>query len=145
MQVDFYQLSSTPIERVLPRIAERVLEGGGRLLVVTADEPQALAIDRALWTYAPESFLPHARAGAGGEAEQPVLIAAVCDAPNGARNIALADATWRDEALSFDRAFHFFDDATLEAARAAWRGLKGREGVEPRYWRQEDGRWRNVG
>lgn len=145
MQVDFYQLSSTPIERVLPRIAERVLEGGGRLLVVTADEPQAVALDRALWTYAPESFLPHARAGSGGEAEQPVLIAAACDAPNAARNIALVDGVWRDAALSFDRAFHFFDDSTLEDARTTWRALRVRDGVAPRYWRQEDGRWRNVG
>lgn len=144
MQVDFYQLSSTPIERVLPRIAERVLESGGRLLVVTGDESQAAALDRALWTYAPESFLPHARVGAGGEAIQPVLIANTCEAANGARNIALVDGMWRDEALAFDRAFHFFDDATLGAARAAWRALKGRDGVQPRYWRQEDGRWRNV-
>ncbi len=144
MQIDFYQLSSTPIERVLPRIAERVLEAGGRLLVVTGDEAQAAALDRALWTYAPESFLPHSRAGAGGEAEQPVLIAPACDAPNRARNIALVDGEWREEALSFDRAFHFFDDATLEGARTAWRALKGRDGVEPRYWRQEDGRWRHV-
>jgi DNA polymerase-3 subunit chi len=54
------------------------------------------------------------------------------------------DGLWRDEALGFERAFHFFDDRSIEAARDAWRSLKGREGVEPRYWRQEDGRWRQV-
>ncbi|MES2095529.1 MAG: DNA polymerase III subunit chi, partial [Pseudomonadota bacterium] len=30
MQVDFYHLTTTPLDRVLPRIAERVVGGGGR-------------------------------------------------------------------------------------------------------------------
>ena len=77
--------------------------------------------------------------------DQPVLIAPTADPANAARNVALVDGVWRDEATSFDRAFHFFDDLSIEAARAAWRGLKGRESIEPRYWRQdENGRWTQV-
>ena len=37
MQVDFYHLTFAPVERVLPRIAERVLQEGSRLLIVSAD------------------------------------------------------------------------------------------------------------
>jgi len=145
MQVDFYHLTARPIEAVLPRIAERVLETGGRLLVVSADEAQRDRIDAALWTYEPESFLPHGKADGGGEANQPVLIAETATPANGAANIALADGEWRDEALAFARAFHFFDDASIVAARAAWRGLAAREGVEPRYWKQDErGRWSRV-
>jgi DNA polymerase-3 subunit chi len=49
---------------------------------------------------------------------------------------------WRDAALTFDRAFHFFDSDTVAAARLAWKSLAAREGVERRYWKQdEDGRW----
>ncbi len=33
--------------------------------------------------------------------------------------IALADGQWRDEALTFERAFYFFDDATIDAAAPA--------------------------
>lgn len=147
VQVDFYHLTADPIERVLPRIAERVLETGGRLLVVSGDEGLAARLDQHLWNYTPESFLPHGRAGEEGEAEQPVLIAASIAIPpaNGARAVALADGVWRDEALDFDRAFHFFDDVTVEAARAAWRTLGGREGVERNFWkRDEEGRWRKL-
>jgi DNA polymerase-3 subunit chi len=140
MQVDFYQLGRDPLVAVLASIATRVLAGGGRLLVVTGDGAQAQAIDEGLWTTAVESFLPHGLIGA----EQPILISAAPEPDNGARNVAIVDGVWRDEALGFDRAFHFFDDASIEAARTAWRALKGREGVEPRYWRQEDGRWRQV-
>lgn len=145
MQVDFYHLTALPIERVLPRIAARVLEGGGRLLVVTADAGQAALIDAQLWTYAADSFLPHARAGDGAEASQPVLIAETVEAANGARNVALIDGAWRDDALAFERAFHFFDDAAIEAARVAWKMLVAREDVTRNYWKQdEDGRWAKM-
>lgn len=140
MQVDFYQLGRDPLASVLASIATRVLAGGGRLLVVTGDEAQANEIDQGLWTASVESFLPHGLMGA----EQPILISASPEPLNAARNVAIVDGVWRDEALGFERAFHFFDDHSIEAARAAWRGLSGREGVEPRYWRQEEGRWRQV-
>jgi DNA polymerase-3 subunit chi len=131
---------------VLPQIAERVLAGGGRLLVVSADGARLAALDRALWDYAPDSFLPHALAGAGDDAAQPVLLADAVTPANGARHVALADGRWREEALGFDRAFHLFDDATLADARTAWRGLGGREGVERRYWKQKDGGgWEQAG
>ena len=143
MQVDFYHLDRSPLERVLPRIAVRVVEGGGRLLVVCGDEGLAERLDAHLWNYSPDSFLPHGRAGEGGEAVQPILISAALDPLNGARNIALADGVWREEALGFDRAFYFFDGDTIAGARTAWRALVGREGTDSRYWKQDDeGKWR---
>lgn len=142
MQVDFYQLSVRPIESVLPRIAEKVIEGGGRLLVVSGNDALAAQLDVALWTYTPESFLPHGRAGQGNEKDQPVLIAASPEPLNGARNIALADGLWREEAAGFDRAFLFFDAESVEGARSTWRALSKREAIEARYWKQDDrGRW----
>ena len=64
------------------------------------------------------------------------------DAPNLARNILIADGEWREAALGFDCAFHVFDAATLEGARLAWKLLAGREGVERRFWAQDEhGRW----
>ncbi|WP_380877780.1 DNA polymerase III subunit chi [Sphingomonas sp. DBB INV C78] len=142
MQVDFYHLAASPIERVLPRIAERILADGGRLLIVCDDDALAVRLDQHLWNYTPESFLPHGRTGEGGEAGQPVLIAATPEALNGARNIALADGLWRDEALAFDRAFHLFDDTTIAAAREAWKALADRDGVERNFWKQDEaGRW----
>ena len=138
MIVDFYHLAVSPLERVLPSIAEKVLAGGGRLLVVA--EPEMLArLDELLWSYAKDSFLPHGREQA---ASQPLLLASEPVAANGATNIALADGRWRDEALGFDRTFYFFDNDGRDSARDAWRALKGKAEVEARYWKQDDrGKW----
>ena len=145
LRVDFYHLTATSVERALPRIAEKVLAGGDRLLVVAGSSEQREALDRQLWVYDVDSFLPHGQEGGEADGDQPILIAAAPVAANGARLVALVDGVWRDEALGFDRAFHFFGDDPVEAARAAWRALAGRDGVERRYWRQdEDGRWQQA-
>ena len=142
MQVDFYQLGSTPLEQVIASIAQKLLSEGKRLLVVAEDEKLLGRLDRMLWDQGATSFLPHGLAGGSEDARQPILLAAQTDAPNLARNLLIADGQWREAALTFERAFYLFDAATLEGARLAWKLLAGREGVERRYWAQVDGRWK---
>jgi DNA polymerase-3 subunit chi len=143
VQVDFYQLAGASVDQVLPRLAERVVAEGERLLVVADDAGVLAHLDTLLWRYAAESFLPHGRAGDGDEAAQPVLLATEPIAANGAKRLAIVDGRWRDEALGFDRSFYLFDNDALDGARAAWRALGVIDGVERRFWkRDEDGRWR---
>ena len=140
MIVDFYHLAHSPLERVLPTICEKVLGSGERLLVVA--RPDLLdGLDTLLWNYAPDAFLPHARAEGTGPERQPILLSADVVAANGATHLALADGQWREEALAFARTFYFFDAGQVEAARKAWSALKSRPHLERRYWKQDSGRW----
>lgn len=141
MQVDFYHLERSPLERVLPSICEKVLAAGERLLIVA--EPDLLGrIDGQLWDYAPESFLPHGTGEGAAADRQPILLSSQTEPVNGAANIAIADGQWREEALGFGRAFFFFDSDALDGARACWRGLKDRPEIERRYWKQDErGKW----
>ena len=141
MLVDFYQLGAAPIEEVIASIAGKVMAGDGRLLLVATDEGLLGRLDRLLWDQGPANFLPHGLAGGADDARQPILLSATTDAPNRARNLLIADGEWREAALTFDRAFYLFDNATLEGARLAWKLLSGRDEVERRYWAQEDGKW----
>ena len=146
MQVDFYQLGGTPAEQVIASIAEKVLANDGRLLVISSDELFLARLDRMLWDQGPTSFLPHGLAGGAEDARQPILLSTSPDAPNQARNMLIADGEWRDAALSYDRSFYLFDASTLEGARLAWKLLAGRDGVERRYWAQDDrGKWVEKG
>lgn len=142
MQVDFYHLAATPLERVLPRIAERLLSDGARLLIVADDEALLARLDRQLWDYSPAGFLPHARDGGDDDTRQPILLSASIVAANSARNVALADGVWREAALGFDRVFFLFDTSLIEGARTNWRALADKPGVERKFWKQDgDGRW----
>lgn len=141
MQVDFYQLAGIPAEQVIGTIAEKVLETDGRLLIVAEDEAHLARLDRQLWDQGGTTFLPHGVTGGADDSRQPILLSTSPDAPNQARNMLIADGQWREAALTYDRSFYLFDDATLEGARLAWKLLAGREGVERRYWAREGGKW----
>lgn len=140
MQVDFYQLSQTPAESALPLIARNTLKAGQRLLVVSDSPVQRTRISDALWGLK-DSFLAHGAAGGAHDARQPILLSDTPDPANGARFLALADGRWRDEAETFERVFLLFDNATIDDARGYWKLLGQRDGVERRFWKQQDGRW----
>jgi DNA polymerase III subunit chi len=142
VKVDFYQLTRDPAEKVLPPIAQKILDDGQRLLIVSSDDGQIDGISKALWTWKPESFLAHQKAGEGDDTLQPILLSAIPVAGNQARFIALADGIWRDEALSFERAFYLFAPERTDDARGAWRALAENADVERRYWKQDGGKWR---
>jgi DNA polymerase III subunit chi len=141
VQVDFYQLAGAPAEQVIASIAEKVLGSDGRLLIIAEDQAFLSRLDRMLWDEGATSFLPHGIVGGADDARQPILLSTSPDAPNQARNMLIADGTWRDAALTFDRSFSLFDSGTLDGARLAWKQLAGREGVERRYWARQDGKW----
>jgi DNA polymerase-3 subunit chi len=141
VRVDFYQLGADPVEKVIASLASKLLERKERLLAVAEDQSLLARLDRMLWDLGDTSFLPHALAGGADDARQPVLLSSTTDAPNRARNILIADGTWREAALSFERAFFLFDAVGIGAAREAWKGLSGREGVERHYWEQDAGTW----
>jgi len=148
MRVDFYQLGAELPERTIPLLAAKALQAGERLLVVSALEDQLRAIGDALWADSPQDFLANGMAGGPHDARQPILLSPNCQPANGARLVMFADGEWRDEALGgtgetpFTRAFLLFGDAALQGARACWRMLGERDDVERRFWKLENGRWR---
>ncbi len=142
MRVDFYQLSRDPVDIVLPPIARKSLDMGARLLVVAAEQSLRTAIGQALWNQIPDSFLANGMAGDDHDARQPILISDRVDAANDAGFLVLADGIWRESETAFQRVFYFFNDTTLQMARATWPMLKQREGVERKFWIQDGGKWR---
>lgn len=141
MQVDFYQLSRDPVERVIPLLAAKVLESSARLLVVSADAAQRAALSQALWARE-GAFLAHGEAGEPHAGRQPILLASGCDAENGATIVLIADGIWREQAAAFARAILLFGADRTGEARQLWSAL-GAQGHELRIFKQRDeGGWR---
>ncbi|MGX7952147.1 DNA polymerase III subunit chi [Tsuneonella sp. HG249] len=141
MQLDFWQYSQGPVERIVASIAERVRSGSERLLVVDGDSERRAATSRALWESKPEVFLANGKETGPHADAQPILLGSDCAAPNGARTAVLADGEWREAAEGFDRTILLFGEAQVEAARAIWRRFDGRDDVTRGYFAQEGGKW----
>jgi len=146
VRIDFYQLGSgAGAESVIAALAAKLVADGERLLVVAEEEAMLARLDRQLWSQSPASFLPHGIAGGPDDSRQPILLSTGVDAPNGARNLLLADGNWREAAQHFDRTFYLFDDANIVQARSAWKSLASEDGRERHYWAQADGKWVEKG
>lgn len=146
MQVDFYQLSRDPVERVVSLLAGKVLESGARLSIAARDPVLRERLSEALWAADPPAFLAHGMAGEDHAERQPILIGETCDRTNQASMVLLADGEWHEDATRFERAMLLFGESATEAARELWRSFAGRENIERRFFKQDErGRWKLAG
>lgn len=143
MRVDFYHLQSSPVERALPQLLERILKTGGRAVVLAASEDRVEALANSLWTYNPNAWLPHGTAKDGFADQQPVWLTDREENPNGARFIVLTDGMASSRLGEYERCLDIFDGNhpdMVAAARARWAAAKA-AGHELHYWQQSENGW----
>jgi len=58
-QVDFYILNNTKVEQFACLLTEKAFKKGHKVHLLTTDENQTARMDKLLWTYNDQSFLPH--------------------------------------------------------------------------------------
>jgi DNA polymerase III subunit chi len=139
-------LLSTPVEKALPKLLEKALLAGFRAVITAATPEQVERLNVHLWTYEPDSFLPHAAEGEAAAQDQPILLSLGTHAANGAKLLVVTDGKWPENARSFERILDMFDgnDAdALQAARTRWTSYK-HQGFATTYLRQTaTGGWEN--
>jgi len=147
-EIAFYHLQRSPLEKVLPRLLEKTLAAGKRALVLATSEERVEALTTALWTYRPDSWLPHGSARDDYAEDQPVWLATTEDNPNGARFVFLTDGATSTRLGDFERCFDLFDGndaAAVAAARERWQAYKD-QGHTVTYWQESDrGGWEQKG
>ncbi len=146
--VRFYHLRISPLERALPRLLAKAYEAGWRAVVMAGSDERIAALDAALWTFDPASFLPHGSARDGDPEFQPIYLTTREENPGGADLLVLTDGVEASFIDRFARCLDLFDGNDAEAVAAArerWRRLKA-AGHEITYWQQNDrGAWEKAG
>ena len=143
MRVDFYHLETSPLERALPQLLEKVVQAGHRAVVMAGSDDRVEALSSLLWTYNHNSWLAHGSAKDGFAADQPVWLTDREENPNGARVLVLTDGMDAARLDAFDRCLDMFDGANPEAtvaARSRWSAAKA-AGHELHYWQQTATGW----
>lgn len=141
----FYHLTERTLEATAPELLERCLARGWRAVVRLGDPARLESLDRRLWTYREEGFLPHGSPADGRAERQPIWLTTGTETPNGAAFLMLAaGAEARPEEMArFERTALVFDGAdpaALAGAREAWRAATA-AGLKAVYWAEEGGRW----
>jgi DNA polymerase-3 subunit chi len=146
--INFYHLTSSPLERALPKLLEKSYAGGFRSVVVVTDDVQVEKLNTLLWTYDPNSFLPHGSIAEGNPEKQPILLTATLPEVAGQNEILfIANGALIDEAEVYERIIDMFDgghEISLKAARDRWKFYKNKD-LNLVYFKQnEKGGWEKV-
>lgn len=142
MQVQFYHLTNTNIEHTLPSLAQKALQASFKVCIKLANKEAVKKMDDWLWSYDPESFLPHAAEGVNNPEQQPVyLTTSVDNIANNAEIIMVTDGSYYEDVDGIERVLDIFDgndEMNTQAARNRWRKYKNTS-HELTYWQQQQG------
>lgn len=148
MNVNFRNLGGRPLERWVALLAAERYSAGARLLIRAGSEERVRALDAALWTFDPASFVPHGTGATGRAEQQPIYLTHGEEVPNQpvvlivVDNALPSDAFRRFETIDF--VFERADADAREAARLHWRTVK-EAGSEPIYWQADANGWQRAG
>lgn len=110
MQVTFYELITSSLEKTLPKILEKVYESGFKAIVRMENAERLKSIDSAMWTYTTLGFLPHGSSIDPVEfhAYQPIWLTTGNDNPINATVLVITTEEYAmDE--SYDRVLDIYD------------------------------------
>ena len=141
--IRFYHLTRKTLEQALPELLEKTLERGWRAVVMAGSNERVEALTQHLWTYRPDSFLPHGNAKDGNTEMQPVWLTMADERPNGADVLFLTDGAQTTRADEYTRVCEIFDgndESAVTAARARWKVYKA-AGHDVSYWQQGERGW----
>jgi DNA polymerase III subunit chi len=143
-EIRFYHLQRASLEDTLPVILDRAYRRGDRTLVMAGSTERVEALAAHLWTYRPDSFLPHGTAKDGAAAEQPIYLTAETENPNAAKLLILCDGATRGDCGDFPLVCEMFDgndETAVIAARERWKIYK-EAGHKLVYFQQSPaGKW----
>jgi DNA polymerase-3 subunit chi len=149
VEISFYHHTTRRIEQTLPTLLERSLSRGWRVAVQAASEARLRALDEHLWSYRPESFLPHGTRANSSPETQPIYLTCADENPNAAdvrffvegahiAPVLAGDAAPRERAVLL---FDGEDPDELANARAQWKELRDAGRALIYQQQDESGRW----
>lgn len=142
-EIGFYHLRTMTLERALPKILERALADGHRVVVMAGSAERADHLDGILWTYNEAGFLPHGGPRDGHADRQPIWLTSEDENPNQSSMLVLVDGARSAHLADYARCCDIFDggdEAAVAAARERWTEAKA-AGHQLTYWEQTASGW----
>ncbi len=139
-EIRFYHLQRQSEQQVLPSLLSKALSNGHKIIVKCANDADKEKLNEYLWTYKPDSFLPHGSSKDGNAQVQPIWLTAQDENPNGADVLILSQGAKVDKLEDFTLCCEMLDghdENAVQDARARWKIYK-KQGFEVTYWQQSD-------
>ncbi|MEQ9115500.1 MAG: DNA polymerase III subunit chi [Rickettsiales bacterium] len=143
-EVSFYQITVSPLERVLPKILEKVYEDlEHRCFILCEDETQLAELNDSLWAIGGRNFLPHDTTKCKDPDKQPILLGTEINNINNS-DVLIVLKDYFEESNEFKKVFDIFHGLKgndLEMARERYKKYRDM-GCQLKFWKQDaEGKW----
>jgi DNA polymerase-3 subunit chi len=142
--IRFYHLQKQNLDQALPLILEKALGAGHRIIVQMQNADEVERMNKILWTYKPESFLPHGSKKNGHDSQQPIWLTTEEENPNNASVLILTQGQTSENIGDFKMCCELLnghDEDSISTARKRWKDYQAAD-HDVTYWFQDDkGKW----
>ena len=145
MELNFYHVMSGNLVPSVVRLLEKVYNTGKRSIFFSPLEDRVKIIDKTLWTFSKNAFVPHGDKEFGFADQQAIYMASEVENPNQATVLVMTDSfdykSWKQD---FEKViFVFEDDAYAKTAQKILMDLKNQQ-KNVNYWRQSQKGWEKL-
>jgi len=145
MEISFYQVAEGNLVSAIVRILEKVYLSGQRCVFFSPLEERVKAIDRTLWTFSTNAFIPHGDKSLGFCDKQPIYFTCEFENPNGATVLVLVDTLDYESYPGFERTIVFFEGKEAETnALRIFNEKNNTDSFRCNYWKQSSKGWEKL-
>lgn len=146
MEFAIYQSMSGNLISVVVKLLEKTYLSGNKAVFFSPIMERVDIINKALWTYSTNAFIPHGDKRMGFEDQQPIYFTDVFKNPNKATILMLVDTLdlTNKEYENFEKIMLVFEDVSkTDEAEKIYRSLKD-NGKNVNYWKQLPRGWEKL-
>lgn len=150
MDIAFYHLTTSSLEKTLPKLLEKVYQSGVHSVVLIDSVERLKILNGVLWTYSTGAFLPHGSSEEPADTHslQPIwLTTSPSENPNNATVLVVTSGQEITDFGGYTRCLDVFDGNDANSLDTANQRLKSYQdkGHKVVYWRQNlTGSWEKV-
>ena len=143
-EVRFYHLQKQNLDVALPAILQKAFQSGKNIVVRMQNDSEIERMNKHLWAFKPDVFLPHGSKKDGHAEHQPIWLSASNDNPNNAKILILTQGQKEENLKPYDLCCEMLDgrdENAISEARVRWKEYQA-TGHDVTYWFQnENGGW----
>lgn len=145
MELNFYHVISGNLVPSVVKLLEKVYDSGKKSVFFSPLEERVKIVDKTLWTFSKNAFIPHGDKSLGFSELQSVYLTSKIENPNQATVLVMTDdfdyKSWNQD---FERIICIFeDDNSAEIAQSIFADLKN-QGENVKYWKQSRNGWEKL-
>ncbi len=143
-EIRFYHLQKQTLDDALPAILQKAIQSDKNIVVQLRDESEVTRMNKHLWTFKKDVFLPHGSKKDGNETKQPIYLSANNNNPNDAQILILTQGKTCEDIAPYDLCCEVLDgrdEKAVTQARSRWKDYQA-SGHDVTYWFQNaNGGW----